>query len=177
VLQGRAPPVRLGHPRRRRQPQRAAAGGAGGACERSTARSNGRGCAAGAGAATTARARVQVAVDALDALGGLAELPIEPAGFVVVGYRCPLAAVLPPHALARRLAETCWPSPGVSCQRAISRAPTTSKAALRCGRCGDALKALIPKGVRALQGGPLRCNCTSGSGARTRWYAAHLEIA
>ena len=57
-------------------------------------------------AAGSAAARAEVAVDRLSELGGLAELKVEADGFVIVGYRCPLADVIPPHPAACRLAET-----------------------------------------------------------------------
>jgi predicted ArsR family transcriptional regulator len=47
----------------------------------------------------------RVAVDVLNELGGVAELKLEPDGFVI-GYRCPLADVIPQHPAACRLAET-----------------------------------------------------------------------
>jgi predicted ArsR family transcriptional regulator len=56
------------------------------------------------GASTGARA--EVAVNMLNELGGLAELKVESDGFVIVGLRCPLAALLPRHPAACRLAET-----------------------------------------------------------------------
>jgi predicted ArsR family transcriptional regulator len=57
-----------------------------------------------AGGSTGARA--EIAVDRLNELGGLAELRVDPDGFVIVGYRCPLADVIPQHPAACRLAET-----------------------------------------------------------------------
>jgi predicted ArsR family transcriptional regulator len=57
-----------------------------------------------AGGSTDARA--EVAVDALNELGGLAELKVEPDGFVIVAYRCPVADVISRHPAACRLAET-----------------------------------------------------------------------
>ena len=57
-------------------------------------------------AAGSAAARADVAVDRLSELGGLAELKVEADGFVIVGYRCPLADVVRQHPAACRLAET-----------------------------------------------------------------------
>ena len=57
-----------------------------------------------AGGSTGARARL--ALDLLNELGGLAELKVEADGFVIVGYRCPLADFVLQHPGACRLAET-----------------------------------------------------------------------
>lgn len=49
--------------------------------------------------------RLEVAVEALNELGGLAELEASKGGFVIRGYSCPLAAVTPDHPEACRMAE------------------------------------------------------------------------
>ncbi|MDQ3911048.1 MAG: ArsR family transcriptional regulator [Actinomycetota bacterium] len=51
-------------------------------------------------------ARLRAAVDALNDLGGLAELEERDGSFVVRGYSCPLAAVAPGHPEVCRMAET-----------------------------------------------------------------------
>lgn len=48
--------------------------------------------------------RLALAVDVLNALGGLAELQEQDGGLVIRGYSCPLAAVLPGHPEACKLA-------------------------------------------------------------------------
>ena len=52
------------------------------------------------------RARLDVAVAALNELGGLAELEEHDGAFVICGYSCPLAAVAPGHPAVCKLAET-----------------------------------------------------------------------
>jgi len=52
------------------------------------------------------RARLDVAVDVLNELGGLAELEERDASFVIRGYSCPLSAVTSEHPEVCRLAET-----------------------------------------------------------------------
>ena len=52
------------------------------------------------------RARLDVAVAALNELGGLAELEEGEGVFVIRGYSCPLAAVTPGHPAVCKLAET-----------------------------------------------------------------------
>ncbi len=52
------------------------------------------------------RARVQAAVDVLNALGGLAEIEEGDGTLVIRGYSCPLAAVTPDHPEVCRMAET-----------------------------------------------------------------------
>jgi predicted ArsR family transcriptional regulator len=52
------------------------------------------------------RARVESAVEALNELGGLAELEEHDGGFVIRGYSCPLAGVTPDHPEVCRMAET-----------------------------------------------------------------------
>ncbi len=52
------------------------------------------------------RARLEVAVEALNELGGLAELEEHDGGFVIRGYSCPLAAVTPDHPGVCRMADT-----------------------------------------------------------------------
>ena len=52
------------------------------------------------------RARLDVAVAALNELGGLAELEEGDGVFVIRGYSCPLAAVTPGHPAVCKLAET-----------------------------------------------------------------------
>jgi predicted ArsR family transcriptional regulator len=49
--------------------------------------------------------RLQVAVDVLNELGGLAELESSDGSFVIRGYSCPLAAVTPDHPEVCRMAE------------------------------------------------------------------------
>jgi predicted ArsR family transcriptional regulator len=51
------------------------------------------------------RARVERALALLDSLGGLAELEEREGKYVIQGYRCPLAAVVPDHPAACLLAE------------------------------------------------------------------------
>lgn len=50
--------------------------------------------------------RVEAAVSVLNALGGLAELERRNGTYVIQGYSCPLAAVVPGHPEVCRLAET-----------------------------------------------------------------------
>ncbi len=52
------------------------------------------------------RARLEAAVAVLNELGGLAELEEQDGAFVIRGYSCPLAAVVPDHPEVCRLAET-----------------------------------------------------------------------
>ena len=52
------------------------------------------------------RARLEAAVAVLNELGGLAELEERDGAFVIRGYSCPLAAVVPGHPEVCRLAET-----------------------------------------------------------------------
>jgi predicted ArsR family transcriptional regulator len=52
------------------------------------------------------RARLEVAVEVLNELGGLAELEEHDGGLVIRGYSCPLAAVTPDHPEVCRMAET-----------------------------------------------------------------------
>ncbi|HEY7339886.1 MAG TPA: ArsR family transcriptional regulator [Ktedonobacterales bacterium] len=52
-----------------------------------------------------ARKRLEAAVDALNQIGGLAEVDVEGGNLSVRGYSCPLAAVVPSHPDACRLAE------------------------------------------------------------------------
>ena len=52
------------------------------------------------------RARLEAAVAVLNELGGLAELEEHGGTFVIRGYSCPLAAVVPGHPDVCRLAET-----------------------------------------------------------------------
>lgn len=71
-------------------------------------RQTGRRLAATAPAAPPAadlRARVERALALLDSLGGLAELEERDGKYVIQGYRCPLAAVVPDHPAACLLAE------------------------------------------------------------------------
>ncbi len=49
--------------------------------------------------------RLEAAVQALNELGGLAELEVSNGGFVIRGFSCPLAAVTPDHPEACRIAE------------------------------------------------------------------------
>jgi predicted ArsR family transcriptional regulator len=51
------------------------------------------------------RGRLQTAVEALNELGGLAELEERNGGVVIRGYSCPLAAVTPDHPEVCRMAE------------------------------------------------------------------------
>ncbi len=52
------------------------------------------------------RTRLEVAVGVLDELGGLAELEKHDGAFVIRGYSCPLAGVVPGHPEVCKLAET-----------------------------------------------------------------------
>jgi predicted ArsR family transcriptional regulator len=52
------------------------------------------------------RARLEVAAEVLNELGGLAELEEHDGGFVIRGYSCPLAGVTPEHPEVCRMAET-----------------------------------------------------------------------
>lgn len=52
------------------------------------------------------RARIEAAVAVLNELGGLAELEERDGTFVIRGYSCPLAAVVPGHPEVCRMAET-----------------------------------------------------------------------
>ncbi len=52
------------------------------------------------------RARLEVAAEMLNELGGLAELEERDGGFVIRGYSCPLAGVSPDHPEVCRMAET-----------------------------------------------------------------------
>ena len=54
----------------------------------------------------SAAARAEAVVDLLNELGGLAELKVVSHGFVIIGYRCPLADVVLQHPGACRLAES-----------------------------------------------------------------------
>jgi predicted ArsR family transcriptional regulator len=56
--------------------------------------------------ADDARARLEVAAEVLNELGGLAELEEHDGGFVIRGYSCPLAGVTPDHPEVCRMAET-----------------------------------------------------------------------
>jgi predicted ArsR family transcriptional regulator len=56
--------------------------------------------------ATDARARLEVAVEVLNELGGLAELEERDGALVIRGYSCPLAGVTPDHPEVCRMAET-----------------------------------------------------------------------
>lgn len=51
------------------------------------------------------RTRLEAAVDALNQLGGLAELEAADSSFSIRGYSCPLAALVPSHPDACHLAE------------------------------------------------------------------------
>ncbi len=51
-------------------------------------------------------ARLKAAISVLNALGGLAELEQQNGAYVIRGYRCPLAAVVPGHPEVCRLAES-----------------------------------------------------------------------
>jgi predicted ArsR family transcriptional regulator len=67
----------------------------------------GRRLAANVSGARTPQQRVQVAVDLLDELGGLAEAEhLSDQQVVIHGYACPLAEVLPEHPAVCRMAET-----------------------------------------------------------------------
>lgn len=50
--------------------------------------------------------RLEAAISVLDALGGLAELERRNGAYVIQGYSCPLAAVVPGHPEVCRLAES-----------------------------------------------------------------------
>ncbi len=52
------------------------------------------------------RARLAFAVQTLNELGGLAEVEEHEQAFLICGYRCPLAAVVPEHPAVCHLAET-----------------------------------------------------------------------
>jgi predicted ArsR family transcriptional regulator len=52
------------------------------------------------------RARLEVAAEVLNELGGLAELEERDGGFVIRGYSCPLAGVTPEHPEVCRMVET-----------------------------------------------------------------------
>ena len=70
-------------------------------------RSVGHALASGLSAADgNVRARLEMAVAVLNELGGLAELEEHNGAFVIRGYSCPLAAVVPGHPEVCRLAET-----------------------------------------------------------------------
>ena len=56
--------------------------------------------------ATDARARLEVAVEILNELGGLAEIEERDGALVIRGYSCPLAGVTPDHPEVCRMAET-----------------------------------------------------------------------
>ena len=56
--------------------------------------------------ANDTRARLEVAAEVLNELGGLAELEERHGGFVIRGYSCPLAGVTPDHPEVCRMAET-----------------------------------------------------------------------
>jgi predicted ArsR family transcriptional regulator len=53
-----------------------------------------------------ARAGLEVAVDVLNELGGLAELEERNGGFVIRGYNCPLSGLTPDHPVVCNMAET-----------------------------------------------------------------------
>jgi predicted ArsR family transcriptional regulator len=53
-----------------------------------------------------AHARLELAVEVLNELGGLAELEERDGGWVIRGYSCPLAGVTPDHPEVCRMAET-----------------------------------------------------------------------
>ena len=52
------------------------------------------------------RSRLEVAVDVLNQLGGMAELELRDDTYSIHGYSCPLAAVVPGHPAVCRLTET-----------------------------------------------------------------------
>lgn len=52
------------------------------------------------------RPRLEAAVGVLNEMGGLAEVEERNGGFVIRGYSCPLAAVIPDHPEMCRMAET-----------------------------------------------------------------------
>ncbi|MFL5586844.1 MAG: helix-turn-helix transcriptional regulator [Ktedonobacteraceae bacterium] len=52
------------------------------------------------------RSRLEVAVDVLNQLGGMAELELRDDTYSIHGYSCPLAAAVPGHPEVCRLAET-----------------------------------------------------------------------
>src|SRR5438445_272372 len=52
------------------------------------------------------QSRLQMAVNVLNELGGLAELEQRNGAFYIHGYSCPLAAVVPGHPEVCRLTET-----------------------------------------------------------------------
>ncbi len=52
------------------------------------------------------RARLAFAVQTLNELGGLAEVEEQERAFLICGYRCPLASVVPGHPAVCQLAET-----------------------------------------------------------------------
>jgi predicted ArsR family transcriptional regulator len=52
------------------------------------------------------QSRLKVAIDVLNELGGLAELKEENGTYIIQGYSCPLATVVPGHPEVCRLAET-----------------------------------------------------------------------
>jgi predicted ArsR family transcriptional regulator len=52
------------------------------------------------------RTRLEVAVDVLNQLGGMAELELRDDTYSIHGYSCPLAAAVPGHPEVCRLAET-----------------------------------------------------------------------
>ena len=56
--------------------------------------------------ANEVRGRLEAAVDVLNKLGGLAELKERDWSFVIRGYSCPLAAIVPDHPEVCRMAET-----------------------------------------------------------------------
>jgi predicted ArsR family transcriptional regulator len=56
--------------------------------------------------ANDTRARLEVAAEVLNELGGLAELEEHDGGFIIRGYSCPLAGVTPDHPEVCRMAET-----------------------------------------------------------------------
>jgi predicted ArsR family transcriptional regulator len=53
-----------------------------------------------------AHARLELAVEVLNELGGLAELEERDGGLIIRGYSCPLAGVTPDHPEVCRMAET-----------------------------------------------------------------------
>jgi len=54
---------------------------------------------------TVASGRLETAAEALNKLGGLAELEERDGGYVIRGYSCPLAAVTPDHPEVCRMVE------------------------------------------------------------------------